>query len=136
MASALPGELAQHEQGRLFERNAARCAGGQADLDVREAGVPAGVIEVVEDLILGIPAEDHVAEAKSGLQGRDQLVAVHVFAAHDSVDVEHPDLERLERIRTDQVDQGLGREVGQFRHQCLPPMAGGSPASACRRMAP
>ena len=60
---------------------------------VRIGGVPAGVVDVVVELVVRIPAEHHVAEAEALLERREELVAADVLAAQDAVDVDDPDLD-------------------------------------------
>jgi hypothetical protein len=55
--------------------------------------VPAGVFDVVVELVVRIPADDHVAEAEALLERREELVAADVLAAQDAVDVGDPDLD-------------------------------------------
>ncbi|MNJ50859.1 hypothetical protein D3C77_461470 [compost metagenome] len=55
-------------------------------------GVPAGVCDVVVELVLDVPAEHHIAEAAAVLQGGEELAAVDVLAAHHPVDIEHAHL--------------------------------------------
>jgi hypothetical protein len=58
--------------------------------------VPAGVGDVVVELVVGIPAEDDVAEAEAVVEGREELVPRHVLAAQDAVEVEDADLDVVE----------------------------------------
>ena len=56
-------------------------------------GVPAGERDVVVELVVGVPAEDDVAEAEALFERGQELVARHVLAAQDAVDVEDADLD-------------------------------------------
>ena len=58
--------------------------------------VPAGVADVVVELVLGIPAEHHVAEAEALVQGGEEFLPGHVLAAQDPVDVEYADFDVAE----------------------------------------
>ncbi len=60
---------------------------------VGEGGVPAGEGDVVVLLVVGVPAQHHVAEPQALVQRREELGAVDVLAAQDAVVVEHADLD-------------------------------------------
>jgi hypothetical protein len=76
--------------------------------------VPAGVLHVVVELIVRIPAEYDVAEAKALVERREELVPPHVLAAHDAVVVEHADLDVIELALLDDL-AGVGRRTHVFR---------------------
>ena len=85
------------EQGRLrFVGNLAARGRQDAHRRIGIGGVPAGVLDIVEQLVVRIPAEDHVAEADPLVERRQELVAAEIFAAHDAVAVEHADLDVLD----------------------------------------
>ena len=54
--------------------------------------VPAGVLGVVVELVVQVPAEHHVAERQAAAQRGQELVAPDVLAQHDAIDVGQADL--------------------------------------------
>jgi hypothetical protein len=76
--------------------------------------VPAGVLHVVVELIVRVPAEHDVAEAETLVERREELVPAHVLAAHDAVVVEHADLDVVELALLDDL-AGIGRRTHVFR---------------------
>jgi hypothetical protein len=70
--------------------------------------VPARVLHVVVELVVGIPAQHHVAEAESLVERGEKLVAAHVLTAHDSIVVEDTDLDMIELALLDDA-AGVGR---------------------------
>ena len=85
-------ELAQEERQVVLERNEPHGLGQHAHRGIRIGRVPAGERGVVVELIVRIPAQHHVAEAEALLEGGFELVAGHVLAAHDAVDIDDSDL--------------------------------------------
>ena len=85
-------------------------------------GVPAGVCDVVVELVVGVPAQHHVAEAEAALQRREELGLRHVLAAQDAVDVEDADLDMGQAALLDDLaGVGGGADVLRFqRHDVLP----------------
>jgi hypothetical protein len=55
--------------------------------------VPARVLHVVVDLVLAVPAEHDVAEAKAAVERRQEFFTREVLPSHDPVDVEDADLD-------------------------------------------
>src|ERR671913_362029 len=85
------------------------------------AGVPAGELHVVVQLVLAIPAEHDVAETVAALQRRQELRARHVFAAHDAVDVEHADLDVREvALLDDRLGVGDRLDLPGLDHAITP----------------
>ena len=64
----------------------------QAVLGVREAGVPAGEVAAVVELVVDVPAEHAVAEAATLAQDAGELLQAHVLAANHAVDVRQAEL--------------------------------------------
>ena len=110
---ALLDELGEEEQHAGFERNVAAGLGQDAHGRVRIAGVPAGVLHVVVELVVGIPAQHHVAEAEALVERAEELLARHVLAAQDAVDVEHADLDVGEAALLDDLP-GVGDGLDVF----------------------
>jgi hypothetical protein len=71
--------------------------------------VPARVGHVVVELVVGVPAEDHVAEAEATVERGEELVAVQVLATQDAVDVVDADL----HVREVAVPNDLARVLGR-----------------------
>ena len=69
--------------------------------------MPAGQRGVVVELIVGIPAQHHVAEAEALLESGFELVAGHVLAAHDAVDIGDADLHEGQ-IAAAHICRGIG----------------------------
>ncbi len=63
--------------------------------------MPAGIAEIVDQLIVRIPAEHDVAEAETTFEGREELVARDIFAAHYPVNVDEAELDMAEGARLD-----------------------------------
>ena len=103
-------ELAKEEWQIALERNEAHGFGQHAHGRVRIGRVPARERRVVIELIVRIPAEHHVAEAKALLERGFELVARHVLAAHDAVDVDDTDLDEGQ-VAAAQISCGLGSRV-------------------------
>ncbi len=80
-------QLAEEERQVLLEGNEARGLRHHPHRRIRIGRVPARVFHVVVELVVAVPAHDHVAEAEPLLERRKKLRAVHVFAAEDAVDV-------------------------------------------------
>src|SRR3990167_3513409 len=101
---------------------------------IRVAGVPAGVLSVVVELVFHVPAEHHVAEGKAAVEGREEFAAAEVFAAHHAVVIEHPNLDMAEAALFDNTLGILnGFHVSRIEHKsnCLLllwPTSGVSPA--------
>ena len=81
--------------------------------------MPARHFDVVVELIVAVPAEHDVAEAKTLFQRRQEFVAAHVFAAHDAIDVEHADLDVVESLLANVVRQVLGGLDVEISHENL-----------------
>jgi hypothetical protein len=88
----LAGELAQEEGDAVLEGQDAARVGQEAHGRVRIGRVPARIGDVVVELVVGVPADDDVAEAEALLQGGQEFLTRQVFAAQDPVDVGEPDL--------------------------------------------
>ncbi len=86
-------EFAEEEQHVVLPGDLAAAFGQDAHGGVGIARVPAGDGNVVVQLVLGIPAQHHVAEAEALIEGGDELVGLHVLAAHDAVHVDDADLD-------------------------------------------
>ena len=85
-------EFGQEERQVVLERDEPHGLRQDAHRGIRIGGVPAGELGVVVELVVGIPAQHHVAEAEALLEGGFELVAGHVLAAHDAVDIDDADL--------------------------------------------
>ena len=70
--------------------------------------MPAGETGAVIELVVGIPAQHHVAEAESLLESGEKLVPLHVFAAHDAIDIENADLDVFNTAFVDQRPRIIG----------------------------
>ena len=85
-------EFGEEERQVVFERDQPHGLGQNARRRVRIGRVPSRQRRVVVELIVGIPAQHHVAHAEAAGERGFELVAGHVFAAHDSVDIHDADL--------------------------------------------
>src|SRR5471030_2940617 len=83
----LLGELRQEQEIAGLGRNLAAGVGQDAHSGVGITRVPAGHGDIVVELVVGVPTQHHVAEAKAALERRLELVDVDVLAAQDAVDV-------------------------------------------------
>ncbi len=76
--------------------------------------MPAGKFRVVVELIVRIPAQNHIAKSEILLETRQELIAAQIFSAHDPVGVENTDLYVLDAAFGQQLNdigvllQGLG----------------------------
>ena len=126
MASARSGEFAEEEQGVLFEGD--RPAGLRQDAHegVGIGGMPAGEGDVVIELVVGIPAQHHVAETEAALQRREELDLGDVFAAQHAIGVEDADLDMGQApLLDDLAGVGGSADVLRFqRHDVLPMIVG------------
>jgi hypothetical protein len=104
------GELTQKERGLGLEGDVA--AGRRQDTDggVGIGGVPAGEFGVVVELVVGVPAENHIAEAHVLVEGRQKLVAAEIFSPQDAVGIEDADL--------DVLDGALGQKAANVDILC------------------
>ncbi|GBF25542.1 hypothetical protein MnTg02_00574 [bacterium MnTg02] len=59
---------------------------------------------VLIELIIRIPAENHIAKAKAFIEGGKKFFPLHIFAAQHAIKVENPDL-NVRHIPID--DEGL-----------------------------
>ena len=59
-------------------------------------GVPAREFRVVVELVVRVPAQDHVAEPEILVERRQEFIAAEIFPAHDAVGVEDADLDVLD----------------------------------------
>lgn len=110
-------ELGQEQQhvlaaGPLLQRQPAAGAGHDAQLGIGIGRVPAGVLGVVVELVVQVPAEHHVAESQPAAQRGQEFVAPDVLAQHDAIDVGQADLDMRERA-------GLDQPLRVF-HRCYP----------------
>ena len=94
-------ELAQEEESAVLERQRSAGVGQNAYRRIGIAGVPAGELDVVVELVLAVPAQHDVAESEPALERRQELLPRHVLAAQDPVDVEGPDLDVRQTARLD-----------------------------------
>src|SRR5580658_6982757 len=85
-------KLAEKKQGFRLEWDVALSRGKNPHRGIRIGGMPAGKFRVVVELIVRIPAQNHVAKSEILLETREELVAAQVFSAHDPVGVENADL--------------------------------------------
>ena len=112
------GELRQEQQHVAFQRQRPAGARQQAHRRIREGGVPAGEGDVVVLLVVRVPAQHHVAEAKAFVERGEELVAVDVLAAQDAVVVEHPDLDVLQSALLDDCTRLRGGAHLFRLHRC------------------
>ncbi|MNT10471.1 hypothetical protein D3C72_1453030 [compost metagenome] len=96
----------------LFQRQPAAALRHDPELGVGVGGVPAGVLGVVVELVVEVPAEHDVAECQSRAQGPEKLVATQILAQHDAVHVGQAYLDMRERA-------GLHQTLRVF-HRCYP----------------
>ncbi len=119
----LTGELAEEEQHVFLEGNLSARIRQHSHRRVRVAGVPAGEVDVVVELVVGIPAEHYVAETEAAVEGGEKFLPCHVFAAQNAVDVEHT---HLDVRHLPLLDDGTGIRGGlyvRWLHQ-FPPRSG------------
>ena len=84
--------------------------------------MPAGVGDVVVELVVGVPAQHHVAEAHAALERRLELVDVQVLAAQDAVDVVDAHLDVAQPALLDDL-QGVGGGLDLARFHRSPLLA-------------
>ena len=101
-----PGELAEKECGLRLEGDVAPGFGQDAHGGIGVGGVPAGEPGVVVELVVRVPAENHVAEAEILVERREEFIAAQVFAAQDAVGVDDADL--------DVLDAALGQKIANL----------------------
>ena len=110
-------EFAEKKQHPVLEGMSRQTVRQQSHRRIREPRVPAGELDVVVELVVGIPTKDHVAKAKALVQCAKELFLRHVFAAQDAIDVEDADLDVAEATV---LDDGLGvlsaSNLGCFHH--------------------
>ena len=81
-------ELAKEQQVAGLRRDLAAALGNDAHGGVGIGSVPAGVGDVVVELIVGIPAQHHVAEAEIAVErGLLNLSTCRLLAAQHAIDV-------------------------------------------------
>ena len=114
-------ELRQEQQPVAFERQ--RAAGCRHDpaLGVGIRRVPAGKTDVVVELVGGIPAQHHVAEAEAAVEGGFEFLPREIFAAQHAVDVEHAELDVAGLALADDV-LDIGRGFHLARLHAPPPL--------------
>ncbi len=98
-----PRELAEIQGRFRLEGNIALGCGQDPHRGIGVGGVPAGERRVVIQLVVRVPAENHVAESQILIERRHELIASEIFPAQDSVGIEDPDL--------DVLDATLGQKV-------------------------
>jgi hypothetical protein len=109
------GELAEKEYGFGFEGDVALGLGQHAHGGIGIGGVPAGELCIVVELVVRVPAENHVAEAEVFVEPREEFIAAEVFAAQDAVGVGDSDF--------DMFDAAVGQKftnLGVLLHGWLP----------------
>ena len=87
-----PCKLAQKKHGFRLERNVALSRWKDPHRRIRIGGMPAGKFRVVVQLIVRIPAQNHIAKSEILLKTRQELVPTQILSAHDPVGVEDADL--------------------------------------------
>src|SRR5882672_244499 len=60
---------------------------------VGKGAVPAGEIAFVVELVVGVPAEDNVAEIEPRLQRAQKLLARQILSANDAIEIDDPELD-------------------------------------------
>ena len=116
----LADELAEEHQVARLGRDLAAGIWQDADVGVGVAAVPAGVGDVVVELVVHVPAQHHVAEAEAAFQRRVEFVDVDVLAAQDAVDVVHPHLDVGQAAFLDDP-AGIGRRLDLARFHRFSP---------------
>ena len=99
-----PRKLAQKKHGFRLEWNVALSRRKNPHRGIRIGGMPAGKFRVVVELIVRIPAQNHIAKSKILLDARQELVPAQIFSAHDPVGVENADLYVLNGAFRQQLD--------------------------------
>ena len=86
---------------------------------IRVAGVPAGVLHVVVELVFYIPAQHHITEGKAAVECRKEFAAAEVFAAHHPIVIKHPNLDMTEATLLDNAPGIIGGfYVSRIEHKC------------------
>ncbi len=117
-------ELAKEEERALLEGQRPAGLGQDAHRRIRIGGVPAREGHIVIELIVGVPAQHHVAEAEAAVEGREELGLGDVFAAQHAIGVEQADLDVGDAPLLDDLAR-LGRAADVFglqRHEIPPPV--------------
>ncbi|MNQ90384.1 hypothetical protein D3C85_1057240 [compost metagenome] len=96
----------------LFQRQPAAALRHDPELGVGVGGVPAGVLGVVVELVVEVPAEHDIAERQPRAQGAEEFVAPQILAQHDAVHIGQAHLDMRERA-------GLHQTLRVF-HRCYP----------------
>ncbi len=81
--------------------------------------MPAGEADVVVELVGGIPAEHHVAEAEAAVERGFEFFAGEIFAAQHAVGIEHAELDVSELALAHDV-LGIGRSLDLARLHAAP----------------
>src|SRR6185437_9956751 len=118
-----PGELAQEQEVARLGRDLSAGLRQDADVGVGIGGVPAGVGDVVVELVVAVPAQHHVAEAHAALEGRLELVDMEVLPAQHPVEVVHPHLDVAEAALLDDL-KGIGSRLHLARFHYFSPARG------------
>ena len=84
--------------------------------------MPAGKPETIDQLIIGIPAEDHIAKPQPLVESRQKFFAPDIFAAQHAIAVEESQLDMLDAAIVN--ERSCRREflrcvrpLGSFRHK-------------------
>ena len=67
--------------------------------------MPARVLHVVEQLVVRVPAKDHIAKAHALFQRGEEFLATQVLATQDPVAVEHADFDMFNTAILDRGGQ-------------------------------
>src|SRR6185437_6938229 len=101
-------EFGEKEQGLRLEGDFAAALRHDACRRVGIGGVPPRIRQIVDELVIRIPAQHDVAKAETALERRKELVARYVLAAHHPVDIDEPQLDMAEAARLDDTAR-IGR---------------------------
>src|SRR5207237_6662777 len=87
------GELQEEEQGLFLEGKLPAGFRQYPHGRVGIGGMPAGEGDVVIELVVGIPPQDHVAETDSTVESGKEFDLGNVFASQDAIVVENTDFD-------------------------------------------
>jgi hypothetical protein len=114
-----PGEFSQDQRRLRLERNVAMGLRQEPHRGIRIGGVPTRELGVVIQLIVRVPAKNHIAEPEILVERRQEFFAAQIFAAHDAVGVEHADLDVLDAAFGQDLAY-LSCPLGSFSHITYP----------------
>jgi hypothetical protein len=122
-----PAEFPQHQNGFGLVGDVAPGLGNDAYRGIGIGGVPARELGVVVELVVRIPAQNHVAESHVLVERGEKLIAIEILAAQDAVGIEDADLDVLDPALSQSLPQVVSLILVHLCAQCGKPSFGGAP---------